>query len=254
LSRAASAETLNKASSTLPGLHNRLHRTIRRYNRPCSLHGAPSSLRLLTASGPALAHCVSPLRLRLTSIAAVMPDRAAYPTLEPPSIPPQERQHRAYDQYPPGGNFPASAPPGQESARPQPSGRYEPYSAASRPANQPPHDHHHHVHWGSGDDKPLPVQLVLAPFKLANGLFGIACKTVLGPLRMAMGQKIPYSHRRHLVLLPERLETFMGDVTYMQVRFSSHGACCLPCNPCNKACSHVAAYVVACMLPCSVST
>ena len=68
------------------------------------------------------------------------------------------------------------------------------------------------------------VQAVTLPFRVANFAFGLATKTVLGPLRGTFGQQIPFSRRRHLVILPEALEGFMGDMTFMKARAASSAA------------------------------
>jgi hypothetical protein len=143
-----------------------------------------------------------------------MAEKSSYPTLQPPQV----------DEYPPDGRYPASAPPGDswEASEQQAKSRvnrpeYPPRTDSSKsgfPASQPPADDQH----GSHSQQPLPLQAALSPFKLAHGIFGVVCKTFLAPLRAAIGQQIPFSHRRHLVLLPERLESFMGDLTFLKVQ------------------------------------
>ena len=72
---------------------------------------------------------------------------------------------------------------------------------------------------------PLPVQAALAPLRLANTAFALACKVTLGPLRAVLGQRIPLSNRRHLVLLPERVEKLLGTQTFFKVcRFPRRAA------------------------------
>ena len=54
--------------------------------------------------------------------------------------------------------------------------------------------------------------------RLAHGVFGLACRATLGPLRAVLGQKIPLSNRRHLICMPERLEVMLGGMQFAQVR------------------------------------
>lgn len=65
---------------------------------------------------------------------------------------------------------------------------------------------------------PLPVWAALLPVRLANGVFGLVCKAMLAPVRATLSQKIPMTTRRHLVLLPERFETYLGYLAQLQAR------------------------------------
>lgn len=90
-----------------------------------------------------------------------------------------------------------------------------PPAAPPPPASQPPAGHPHNQR----PIKQLPVRVALLPFRLAHRAFGIACRVALGPVRAALGQQIPLSNRRHLVLLPERLEHLLGAHAFFQVSF-----------------------------------
>eukprot|EP00892_Ulva_mutabilis_P010090 jgi/Ulvmu1/7453/UM036_0115.1 len=56
----------------------------------------------------------------------------------------------------------------------------------------------------------------MLPLRLVHGIFGLACKATLGPMRAVLGQRIPHSNRRHLVLLLERLENLLGSLSFAQ--------------------------------------
>jgi hypothetical protein len=108
--------------------------------------------------------------------------------------------------YPSKGGYPVPQPPYQRS---------EPSSAPGIPAQRPPEgeldqpkEHRRH----------LLVALLLLPPKIAHTAFALASKLTLSPLRASFGQKIPFTHRKHLVLLPERLEKFMGEMAFLKVR------------------------------------
>ena len=89
-----------------------------------------------------------------------------------------------------------------------------------RPAAQPPCCHPHNRRPRSS--QPLPLRLGLLPLRLVHGVFGLTCRATLGPLRAVLGQKIPLSNRRHFIIVPERLETFLGRLAFAQV---CSGAC-----------------------------
>eukprot|EP00892_Ulva_mutabilis_P010091 jgi/Ulvmu1/7454/UM036_0116.1 len=107
-----------------------------------------------------------------------------------------------------GTNGGAPAPPSSEPQSHQPE-----FPAASRP----PVRHPHH----QPSQAPLPLQAVLLPLRLANGVFGLACKATLGPVRAVLGQRIPLCNRRHLVLLPERVEKLLGTQTFFKAKATS---------------------------------
>ena len=64
---------------------------------------------------------------------------------------------------------------------------------------------------------PLATALQLAivlPIKIVTGT---AVALTLKPMRALWGQTVPYSNRKHLVLLPECLERFLGEMAFARV-------------------------------------
>ena len=61
----------------------------------------------------------------------------------------------------------------------------------------------------------LPIKLaVVLPIKIVKGT---AAALTLKPMRALWGQTVPYSNRKHLVLLPECLEGFLGEMAFAKV-------------------------------------
>lgn len=83
-----------------------------------------------------------------------------------------------------------------------------------RPAGRPPSEPYDQPR----EQRPGIADVLLLPPRALHAIFAGVCKVSLGPLRATFGQKIPYSGRKHLVVLPERLERVLGEVTFLKVR------------------------------------
>lgn len=97
-----------------------------------------------------------------------------------------------------------------------PPAHQNPQHSSLKQATQPPCCHPHHRR--AGPRRPLAARAALLPVRIAHGVFGLACRATLGPLRAVLGQKIPLSNRRHLICMPERLEVMLGGMQFAQVR------------------------------------
>lgn len=65
--------------------------------------------------------------------------------------------------------------------------------------------------------QPRVLSLVLLPQRAVRAVVSGVCAVGLAPLRVAVGQRVPYSGRKHLVLMPETVMRALGAAYFSVV-------------------------------------